>query len=57
MGQVMRLKVSIEDPEFDLKQLRSGVSAYVQCGERSVGYAWFHSVWEVVQSKVLFPLF
>ena len=57
MGQVMRLKVSIEDPEFDLKQLRSGVSAYVQCGERSVGYAWFHSVWEFVQSKVLFPLF
>ena len=57
MGQVMRLKVSIEDPEFDLKQLRSGVSAHIQCGGRSVGYAWFHSVWEFVQSKVLFPLF
>lgn len=57
MGQVMRLKVSIEDPDFDLKQLRSGVSAYVQCGQRSIGYAWFHSVWEFVQSKVLFPLF
>ena len=57
MGQVMRLKVPIEDPDFDLKQIRSGVSAYVQCGQRSVGYAWFHSVWEFVQSKVLFPLF
>jgi len=56
-GQVMRLKVAIEDPEFNLKQLRSGVSAYVQCGQRSVGYAWFHSVGEFIQSKVLFPLF
>ena len=57
MGQVMRFKVPIEDPDFDLKQIRSGVSAYVRCGQRSVGYAWFHSVWEFVQSKVLFPLF
>jgi|GEM_PF-2449204 len=56
-GQVMRLRVAIEDPDFDLKQLRSGVSAYVQCGQRSVGYSWFHSVWEFVQTKVLFPLF
>lgn len=55
-GQCMTLNVSIEDPNFDLKQLRSGASAYIRCGRRSVGYAWFHSVWEFVQTKVLFPL-
>ena len=56
-GQCMTLKVSIEDPDFALKQLRSGASAYIHCGERSVGYAWFHSAWEFVQTKILFPLF
>jgi len=56
-GHCMTLKGAIEDPDFDLKQLRSGVSAYIQCGQRSVGYTWFHSLWEFVQAKVLFPLF
>ena len=56
-GQCMTLKVFIEDPDFALKQLRSGASAYIHCGQRSVGYAWFHSAWEFVQTKILFPFF
>ena len=56
-GQCMSLKVSIEDPDFALKQLRSGASAYIHCGRRSVGYTWFHSAWEFVQTKILFPFF
>ncbi|NQT15947.1 MAG: HlyD family efflux transporter periplasmic adaptor subunit [Planctomycetes bacterium] len=32
----------------------STVVAKIHCGRRSVGYVWFHELWETVQSWVLF---
>jgi hypothetical protein len=26
----------------------------VNCGRRSIGFVWFHSLWETIQKKVLF---
>ncbi len=56
-GQHLKLKVAIEDQELDIKQLRSGVNAYIDCGTCSLGYSWFHPVLEFLQTKVLFPFF
>ena len=56
-GQHLKLKVAIEDQILDIKQLRSGVNAYIDCGECSLGYSWFHPVLEFLQTKVLFPFF
>ena len=56
-GQHLKLKVTIEDQRLDIKQLRSGVNAYIDCGECSLGYSWFHPVLEFLQTKVLFPFF
>ena len=56
-GQHLKLKVSIEDQTLDIKQLRSGVNAYIDCGKCSLGYSWFHPVLEFLQTKVLFPFF
>ena len=56
-GQHLKLKVAIEDQTLDIKQLRSGVNAYIDCGECSLGYSWFHPVLEFLQTKVLFPFF
>ena len=57
LGQTVRLKVEIDAREFDIRQVKSGVTAYVHCGRRSLGYVWFHPLWEFVQKQVLFPLF
>jgi len=56
-GQHLKLKVAIEDQTLDIKQLRSGVNAYIDCGNCSLGYSWFHPVLEFLQTKVLFPFF
>jgi len=56
-GQYLKLKVAIEDQTLDIKQLRSGVNAYIDCGKCSLGYSWFHPVLEFLQTKVLFPFF
>jgi multidrug efflux pump subunit AcrA (membrane-fusion protein) len=53
-GNTVLIKVAIDKNE--LPQLRPGASviAKVQCGQRSVGYVWFHDVIEFVQSRILF---
>lgn len=56
-GQHLKLKVALADRTLDIKQLRSGVNAYIDCGECALGYSWFHPVWEFLQTKVLFPFF
>ena len=37
-------------------QLRPGATAVsrIECGRRSIGFVWFHSLWETIQKKVLF---
>ena len=56
-GQHLKLKVEVEKQSLSIKQLRSGVDAYIYCGKVSLGYAIFHPVKEFVQTKVLFPFF
>jgi multidrug efflux pump subunit AcrA (membrane-fusion protein) len=55
-GNVVLLRVAIDKTR--LGQLRRGatVLARVDCGRRSVGYVWFHDLWEFIQSRVLFRL-
>ena len=54
--QVLKIRVAIDSDELPLKQSRSGVSAYIKIGKRSLGYVWLHPVQEFFQSRVLFPL-
>ena len=39
-----------------IPRLRPGATAVsrIQCGRRSIGFVWFHSLWETIQKKVLF---
>ncbi len=55
-GNTVLLRVAIDKSQ--LPQLRRGatVVAKVRCGRRSLGYAWFHDVWEFVESRILFRL-
>lgn len=63
-GSTVRMRVSF--PQEDLKQLvddptselkvGADVKVKVQCGERAIGYVWFHDLFEFVQSRILFRL-
>jgi len=57
-GQEPHVVIRVAIEKVDLPELRPGatVSARVDCGRRSLGYVWFHDVWEFVQSQVLFRL-
>lgn len=39
-----------------IPRLRPGATAvsHIECGRRSIGFVWFHSLWETIQKKVLF---
>ena len=46
---------------FDKSQVRflrpgTTVRARIYCGRRSLGYVWFHDLWEFVQTRILFRL-
>ncbi|MDA1017310.1 MAG: HlyD family efflux transporter periplasmic adaptor subunit, partial [Planctomycetota bacterium] len=55
-GSTVLMKVGID--KNDIQHLKPGaeVIAKVECGRRSVGYVWFHEVFEFVQSKILFRM-
>ncbi|HTQ39943.1 MAG TPA: HlyD family efflux transporter periplasmic adaptor subunit [Pirellulales bacterium] len=55
-GNTVRLLVSINKADLNPEVLikGAGVSAKVDCGRRSLGYVWFHDVFEFIQSKILF---
>ncbi|MEM9352524.1 MAG: HlyD family efflux transporter periplasmic adaptor subunit [Planctomycetota bacterium] len=48
------LKVT-DDPSTQLK-VGADVKAKIACGERPIGFVWFHDLFEFVQSKILFRL-
>jgi multidrug efflux pump subunit AcrA (membrane-fusion protein) len=56
-GSAVRLVADL-DPQESPAALRPGVSviAKVHCGQRAVGYVWFHQLFEFVRSRVLFKL-
>jgi hypothetical protein len=55
-GASVLVRVAIDRRE--LPDLRPGatVNARVSCGQRPVGYVWFHEALEAVQAKVVFWL-
>lgn len=55
-GNTVRVRVAIDRNE--LPDLRPGatVNARVLCGQRPLGYVWFHEVLEAIQSKIVFWL-
>ncbi len=48
--------VTVAVDRDQIPRLRPGATAVsrIQCGRRSIGFVWFHSLWETVQKKVLF---
>jgi multidrug efflux pump subunit AcrA (membrane-fusion protein) len=55
-GQTVRLKVSINEDDLDIRQAKSGVTANVICGKTSLGNSMFMGVREFFQ-KHWFRLF
>ncbi|MCA9238479.1 MAG: HlyD family efflux transporter periplasmic adaptor subunit, partial [Planctomycetales bacterium] len=50
-----QLRRLVPDPARDLK-VGADVKAKIHCGRASIGYVWFHEVWEFIQSRILFRL-
>ncbi len=50
----LRLRVAVD--RRNLPELRNDatVLAHIDCGRRAVGFAWFHDVWHLIQTRVLF---
>jgi len=48
--------VTVRVDRDQIPRLRPGATAasHIHCGRRSIGYVWFHTVWETFQKKVLF---
>jgi multidrug resistance efflux pump len=48
--------VTVRIDRHEIQGLRPGASAVsrIHCGRRSIGFVWFHSLWETIQKKVLF---
>jgi multidrug efflux pump subunit AcrA (membrane-fusion protein) len=48
--------VTVAIDRDQIPRLRPGATTVsrIHCGRRSIGYVWFHSVWETIQKKVLF---
>lgn len=55
-GNTVLVRVAIDSDQ--LPELRPGatVTAQVHCGKRPLGYVWFHDVYALIQSKILFRL-
>jgi hypothetical protein len=57
-GNTVKVRVAINKADLNPELITkgAGVSAKIDCGRRSLGYAWFHDVLEFIQSKILFRL-
>jgi multidrug efflux pump subunit AcrA (membrane-fusion protein) len=55
-GQIVKMKVDIDNEELGNPHPGATVTADVYCGRRSVAYVWFHEAWEWVQSNIIFYL-
>jgi hypothetical protein len=55
-GSSVRLRASIDKRQLSELRCDATVIAKVHCGQRSLGYTWFHDLIDTVQAKVLFWL-
>ena len=53
-GHSVRLRIDIDEQDLDDAQVGTEVTVKVKCGQRSVGYVWFHELVEFIQSTLLF---
>ncbi|HEY2760446.1 MAG TPA: HlyD family efflux transporter periplasmic adaptor subunit [Pirellulales bacterium] len=55
-GNTVLVRVKIDKSDLEPKDVEkgAGVSAKIDCGQRSLGYSWFHDVIEFIQTKILF---
>lgn len=55
-GNTVLVRVEIDRGDLTEPRYGAEVVARVHCGQRSLGYVWFHDVWAFVQKRVLFRL-
>ncbi len=51
---IVKLTVALKSHETPLLRTGAEVRAHVICGQRSIGYVWFHELSELFYSRVLF---
>ena len=51
---VIRVKINKDDISPADRLAGAAVSGKVHCGRRSLGYVWFHDLFEFIQTKVFF---
>jgi multidrug efflux pump subunit AcrA (membrane-fusion protein) len=56
-GNTVLIKVDIEEDDLHDPRPGASVTGKVYCGRRSIGYVWFHDVFEFVQSRIIFRYF
>ena len=56
-GNTVLIKVDIDKTTSATRGPAPSVTGKVYCGRRSIGYVWFHDVFEFVQSRILFRYF
>jgi hypothetical protein len=58
-GNVVIIRVDIDKDDIAKADRQAGaaVSGKVYCGRRSLGYVWFHDLFEFIQAKLLFRFF
>ncbi len=56
-GQSVRVTVRLNDQhDLDIRQIRTHVSARIDCGSRSLGAVWLNDLGEFVSTNILFNL-
>jgi hypothetical protein len=50
------MTVGVDRNEIRGLRPNATVVAHIECGRRSLGFVWFHGLWEALQRKVLFWL-
>ncbi len=54
---VIRVKINKDDISPEDRLAGTLVSGKVHCGRRSLGYVWFHDLFDFIQSKIFFRFF
>lgn len=55
-GQTVHIKVGLSDISLQHAHPGAEVTAKIHCGQRSLGYVWFHELLEFAQARILFHL-
>ncbi|HLJ11279.1 MAG TPA: HlyD family efflux transporter periplasmic adaptor subunit, partial [Planctomycetaceae bacterium] len=48
------ITVGLDRAQISQKRPSATAVSRIHCGRRSVGFVWFHNLWEILQKKVLF---